>query len=74
MQKTRTLFAQEVLDALRVKIQLGNIDPVAWKLVGQFRREFWPNEGHAYSYLLQHADFTVTQNENPAKLKYLRAH
>ena len=59
---------------LLVKQRFGNIDPVAWKVVGQFRRELSPNEAHSYAYLLRHEDFNVTQNQVRAKGKDLRAH
>ena len=69
MQKIRNVIAQDVLHALVVKLRFGYIDPPAWKLVGEFRRELSPKEAHSYAYLLQHADFNASQKDVRAKVK-----
>ena len=74
LQKMGIVLGQEFLDKVIVKLRFGNIDPTAWKVIGQFRRELSANEAQSYATLLQHEDLNVTKKEVQAKVKDLRSH
>ena len=46
-QMKRSVLRQEELGPLLVKVRFGHIDPAAWNVVGQFRRELSPNEAQS---------------------------
>ena len=74
MQNVPNVLEEDFLYVLVVKVQFGNMDPTAWKRVGQYRRELSPNEAHSYAYLLHYEDFNLTRKEVRANQKDMRSH